>query len=142
MTKNFTENQIFYNRFHEKKIDVSDLCFITKFLKTEKEELAKINKIILNFSFKTIAFNKKRIAMFLFILELLANRQNTAVKAKKQIIYLNIKRNTFVGCKVTLRRKDCYEFLDTLILYLPRLEKSNFFKKTDIEKNKFNNFSF
>lgn len=143
MLKNYTENTyISYNRFHEKKIDVNDLCFITKFMKFQHNKVAQINKIILNFSFKTIAFNKKRIALFLFILELLANRPNTTVKAKKHIIYLNIKKNSFVGCKITLRQKDCYDFIDTLILYLPRIEKTNLIKNHDVEKNKFNNFSF
>jgi ribosomal protein L5 len=64
------------------------------------------------------------------------------MKSKKNIIYLNIKKNTFVGCKVTLRENNIYEFLDTMLLYLPQLENIDLIKQQELNKNKFNNFSF
>lgn len=135
-------NQLSYNRLYEKKIDVNDLCFITKFIKNNRQINLKANKFLLNFSFKEINFNKKRVAPFLLILEILSNQRNTAMKSKKNIIYLNIKKNTFVGCKVTLRENNIYEFLDTMLLYLPQLENIDLIKQQELNKNKFNNFSF
>lgn len=135
-------NQLSYNRLYEKKIDVNDLCFITKFIKNNRQVNLKANKFLLNFSFKEINFNKKRVAPFLLILEILSNQRNTAMKSKKNIIYLNIKKNTFVGCKVTLRENNIYEFLDTMLLYLPQLENIDLIKQQELNKNKFNNFSF
>lgn len=135
-------NQLSYNRLYEKKIDVNDLCFITKFIKNNRQINLKANKFLLNFSFKEINFNKKRVAPFLLILEILSNQRNTAMKSKKNIIYLNIKKNTFVGCKVTLRENHIYEFLDTMLLYLPQLENIDLIKQQELNKNKFNNFSF
>lgn len=135
-------NQLSYNRLYEKKINVNDLCFITKFIKNNRQINLKANKLLLNFSFKEINFNKKRVAPFLLILEILSNQRNTAMKSKKNIIYLNIKKNTFVGCKVTLRENNIYEFLDTMLLYLPQLENIDLIKQQELNKNKFNNFSF
>lgn len=132
----------FYNRLHEKKIDVNDLCFITKFLKQKNNSKFNAYCVILNFGFKSIDFNKKKMAPFLFILEILSNQRNYATRAKKNVIHLGIKRNTFVGCKVTLRGNNFYNFLDTLILYSPQIEKADFIKKKDLKKNKLNNFSF
>lgn len=142
MANNQQIKQTFYKRFYEKKIDVNDLCFITKFIKNTRHFDVRASKILLNFSFKEINFNKKRVAPFLLIIEILSNQRNVTVKSKKNIIYLNIKKNTFVGCKVTLRKNNIYDFLDTISLYLPQLETNSIVHYNDLKKNKFNNFAF
>jgi large subunit ribosomal protein L5 len=47
-----------------------------------------------------------------------------------------------VGCKVTLRKKNLYEFIDTLNLTLPRMEKFKGINGFNLMKNKTNSFSF
>lgn len=45
-----------------------------------------------------------------------------------------------VGCKVTLRAKNMFDFFENLILTLPRMEKFQHIEKKDVEKIKTNVF--
>ena len=109
-------------RLHEKKLNITNLLFLTKFLKVKTNLTDNtILKIILNFSFRYINFNKKRITPFLLVLELLVNQKAFLTRSRKPILYLNIRQNALVGCKLTLRKKPIYKFLDNLVVFLPYL---------------------
>lgn len=47
-----------------------------------------------------------------------------------------------VGCKITLRKKSLEDFIDTLILTLPRMDKFVEVKMKKVRKNITNFFSF
>jgi len=54
--------------------------------------------------------------LFFLILELIANQKCILTTSKKNIIFLRLKKGSITGCKLTLRNKNLYEFLDTLLL--------------------------
>lgn len=113
----------FTNRVNIKKNYMNDLFLITKFNKFKKyKNIEMINKIIINTTFEKINFNKKRISLILIIIEILVMQKIYKQIAKKMYVYLNIKKNSFIGCKVTLQKKNLTNFIDTLILVLPLIK--------------------
>merc|ERR1712070_126694 len=53
----------------------------------------------------------------------ISKKKPVIVKSKKSISGFNIRKNMSMGCKVTLRRKIMYEFLDRMInIALPRIK--------------------
>lgn len=107
------------------------LDFLTKFNIINNIDCRKIFKISLNFGFKNISFDKKKMVPFFMILELISNQKSYITFSKKNVLSIKIKKGTITGCKVTLRNKNLYNFLDTLILSLPRYEnfKGFYFNK-------------
>lgn len=93
-----------------------------------------ITKLILNFSFKEIDFNKKKALAFFLAMELLANQKCIATLSSKNILAWKLRKGMLVGCKITLRKKNLCDFLDNLNLALPRMEKFNPIKIQKTEK--------
>ena len=83
----------------------------------------RINRAVLNFSFRDIDFNKKRALPFFFALELLTKQKCVATLSSKNILYWKLRKGMLVGCKVTLRKKNLNDFFDSLALAIPRMEK-------------------
>lgn len=101
------------------------------------------NKIVLNFSFKQIDFEKKRMLPFLLVLELLSNQKVIYTKnLKKSALRLKLRQNSIVGCKVTLRDKNLYIFLLNFALGLTRTENLIKFNTIKLKKTKNENFNF
>lgn len=114
------------------------LDFLTKFNLVNNLAQKHINKISLNFGFKQIKFNKKQMVPFFMILELISNQKCVVTTSRKNILNLKIKRGSITGCKVTLRKKNLYNFIDTLILSLPRSENfKNFYFNKKIKSYSF-----
>nr|YP_009688824.1 ribosomal protein L5 [Cafileria marina]QEF30248.1 ribosomal protein L5 [Cafileria marina] len=131
-----------YLRLHEKQIYINDILYITKFFKDNKEsKIPLLKKIKVNLSFKNIAFNKKRITPLLIILETLFSQYTYLQKSHKSILNLNIKKNDFVSCKIDLNKNNMYNFLDTLITYLPSLEKNKYIFLKNIKYNILNDYN-
>jgi ribosomal protein L5 len=84
---------------------------------------SSISRVILNFSFRDIDFNKKRVLPFFFAMELLTGQKCVVTSSSKNILFWKIRKGVMVGCKVTLRRKNLNNFFETLSLGLPRMEK-------------------
>jgi len=103
-------------------------------------EVTKFNKIVLDFSFKEINFDKKKMFSFLLILELITGQKAILTWNNKAL--LNIKKGTIVGCKVDLRANKKFDLLDTLYLTLPKLESSNDLKMKLIKNVSSNNINF
>lgn len=120
------ENQLYNTKLHA----------ITKFPLKNIYQHADLCKIILNFSFKPIDFNKKRALPFFLAMELLTNQKCVATLSKKNVLSWKLRKGSLVGCKITLRQKNLYEFLDSLTLALPRMEKFQGLNITNIIKNK------
>lgn len=113
---------------------------VTKFNNINIHNKVKIKKIVLDFSFKDINFDKKKMFSFLLILELITGQKAILTWNNKAL--LNIKKGTIVGCKVDLRGKKKFDFLDTLYLTLPKLESNNDLKMKTIKNNTSNNINF
>lgn len=114
LKKNF---RIYEDLIYNQKID-----FITKFNGLNNHSQPLLKRIILNFGFKNIHFEKKKMVLFFLILEMISNQKCIITKSKKNLIIFKIKKGGIAGCKVTLRNILLYEFLDNLILSLPRLD--------------------
>jgi len=78
--------------------------------------------------------------LFFMILELITNQKCVLTSSRKNLIFLRIKKGSITGCKVTLRKKNLFNFLDNLLIALPRSENfKGFFYNTNTMKH--NNFS-
>src|SRR5688500_11794408 len=55
------------------------------------------------------------------------NQKKILSITKKNNNYLKIKKHSIIGCKVTLRKKNIYIFLEKLLIFiLPNINKINF----------------
>lgn len=85
-------------------------------------EVPKVEKITINMGVGD-AVNDKKIIDFAFSdLEKLSGQKPIVTKAKKSVAGFKIREGWPIGCKVTLRSKRMYEFLDRLInIDIPRI---------------------
>lgn len=85
-------------------------------------EIPKIKKVIINTSFNMSFSNKKNIEEIVNDLTLITSQKPITTKAKKSIAGFKIRKGFIIGCKVTLRKKNMYNFLNKLISFaLPRI---------------------
>lgn len=88
-------------------------------------EITKITKICLNIGFKNANIEKKKLINILVLLKLITNQKPIVTKSKKNNIFLKIKKNSIIGCKVTLRKKNIYDFLEKILIFIiPNLNKN------------------
>lgn len=82
----------------------------------------KVTKIVLNMGFGRAAGDKKVIENAMNDMKLIAGQQPVSTKARKSIATYKIREGMPIGCMVTLRGEQMYEFLDRLItIALPRV---------------------
>ena len=92
-------------------------------------QIPKINAIHLNIGLKTIATEKQKIISMLTLLKLITNQEPVLTKSKKNNIFFKIKKNSIIGCKVTLHKSIIYDFLEKL-LFSASFKISNINKKS------------
>ena len=97
-------------------------------------EIIKITKICLNIGFKDANIEKKKLINIILLLKLITNQKPLITKSKKNDIFLKIKKNSIIGCKITLRKKNVFIFLEKILIFiLPNLKKINLhFKNKNI----------
>tara|TARA_B110000046_G_scaffold25864_1_gene25615 strand:+ start:454 stop:1305 length:852 start_codon:yes stop_codon:yes gene_type:complete len=84
-------------------------------------EVPKLTSIALNMGLGDAKSNSKNLESALEEMSLISGQKPVTTKAKKDISNFKIRKGWPVGCKVTLRSKMMYEFLDRLIsVALPR----------------------
>jgi large subunit ribosomal protein L5 len=82
----------------------------------------RITKITLNMGVGEATADKKVIENAVADMTKIAGQKPVVTKARKSIATFKIREDYPVGCKVTLRREQMYEFLDRLInISLPRV---------------------
>ena len=82
----------------------------------------KLEKIVINMGVGDGASNAKLIEAAMHDLRLISGQQPVVTKAKKAIAGFKIREGQAIGCKVTLRGENMYNFLDKLIsITLPRV---------------------
>lgn len=85
-------------------------------------EVPRIEKIVLNVGLGEAIQNIKLLDAAQKELSLITGQKAVVTKAKKSIAAFKLRKGTPIGCKVTLRGKIMYEFLDRFIsLSLPRI---------------------
>ena len=84
-------------------------------------EVPKLIKITINMGVGEAVNDKKLMDNAIRDLALIAGQKPLVTKSKKSIAGFKIRDGWPIGCKVTLRREQMYEFLDRLInISLPR----------------------
>ncbi|EMU0447773.1 50S ribosomal protein L5 [Neisseria gonorrhoeae] len=87
-------------------------------------EVPRIEKITLNMGVGEAVADKKVMEHAVSDLERIAGQRPVVTVARKSIAGFKIRDNYPVGCKVTLRRDQMFEFLDRLItIALPRVRE-------------------
>lgn len=99
---------------HYKHNIIYDL--LTKFNIKNIFTCPKITKIFLNIGFKNANSEKKKLINILVLLKLIVNQHPIITKSKKNNIFLTIKKNSIIGCKITLRKKQINLFLEKFLL--------------------------
>lgn len=85
-------------------------------------EVPKLNKIVINIGVGDASHNSKMLEVAMKELEIISGQKPVATKAKKAIAGFKIREGQPIGCKVTLRGENMYNFLDKLIsITLPRV---------------------
>ena len=88
---------------------------------TSSMAVPKITKITLNMGVGEAVGDKKVLDHAVSDMQLIAGQKPVVTVARKSIAGFKIRDDMPIGCKVTLRRKRMYEFLDRLInIALPR----------------------
>ena len=85
-------------------------------------EVPKLEKIVVNMGVGDATQNSKLLEAAMKDLELITGQKAVATKAKKAIAGFKVREGQAIGCKVTLRGDNMYNFLDKLIsITLPRV---------------------
>ena len=85
-------------------------------------EVPKLDKIVVNMDVGDASHNSKRLEAAMKDFEIITGQKPVATKAKKAIAGFKIREGQAIGCKVTLRGENMYNFLDKLIsITLPRV---------------------
>ncbi|WP_367670582.1 50S ribosomal protein L5 [Sodalis-like secondary symbiont of Drepanosiphum platanoidis] len=85
-------------------------------------QVPKIKKITINVGVGESISDKKMLNKSLLDLSIISGQKPLITKAKKSISGFKIRQGYPIGCKVTLRRKRMWEFLERLIIIsIPRI---------------------
>ena len=95
---------------------------MTKFNYASVMEVPKLEKIVINIGVGDATGNSKLLEAACADLELISGQKPVVTKAKKSIAGFKLREGQAIGCKVTLRGENMYNFLDKLIsISLPRV---------------------
>ena len=82
----------------------------------------KLEKVVINIGVGDATSNSKLIDAAVKDLEMIAGQKPVVTKAKKSIAGFKVREGQSIGCKVTLRGENMYNFIDKLIsIALPRV---------------------
>ena len=110
------------NRLKEKYNNEIVNELMTKYSYKSKMEVPKLEKIVINMGVGDGASNAKLLEAACHDLRLISGQQPVITRAKKAIAGFKIREGQAIGCKVTLRGENMYNFLDKLIsITLPRV---------------------
>jgi large subunit ribosomal protein L5 len=85
-------------------------------------EVPKLDKIVINMGVGEATADSKKINLAVAELTAIAGQKPVITKARKSIAVFKLREGMAIGCKVTLRKQQMYEFLDRLVnIALPRV---------------------
>jgi len=110
------------NRLKEKYNNVIKKELQSKYNYKSVMEIPKLDKIVVNIGVGDASHNAKMLEVAMHELEIITGQKPVATKAKKAIAGFKLREGQAIGCKVTLRGENMYNFLDKLIsITLPRV---------------------
>ncbi len=110
------------NRLKEKYNTVIIPSLREKYNYKSVMEVPKLDKIVVNMGVGEATSNSKMLEAAMKDLEIITGQKPVATKAKKAIAGFKVREGQAIGCKVTLRGENMYNFLDKLIsITLPRV---------------------
>jgi len=93
-----------------------------QFKYTNPMQVPRIDKIVLNMGVGEGVADRKKVETAAADLSLIAGQKAIITNARKSIATYKLREGQAIGCKVTLRRRRMYEFLDRLVnIALPRV---------------------
>ncbi len=85
-------------------------------------EVPRLTKIVLNMGVGEATADTKKVQAAAADLAVIAGQRPIITRARKSIAVFKVREHMPIGCKVTLRRQEMYEFLDRLVtIALPRV---------------------
>jgi large subunit ribosomal protein L5 len=97
-------------------------AMIEKFGYKNIMEVPKLEKIVINMGVGEAKENQKVLESAVNDLTLIAGQKPVLTRAKKSVANFKIRENMALGCKVTLRKSQMFEFADKLMsIALPRV---------------------
>ena len=97
-------------------------AMIEKFGYKNIMEVPKLEKIVINMGVGEAKENQKVLESAVNDLTLIAGQKPVLTRAKKSVANFKIRENMPLGCKVTLRKSQMFEFADKLMsIALPRV---------------------
>ncbi len=110
------------NRLKEKYVNEIVPSLIKKHNYTTIMEVPKLEKIVINMGVGDATSNSKLMEAAVKDLEAISGQKPVITKARKSIAGFKVREGQSIGCKVTLRGNNMYNFLDKLIsIGLPRV---------------------
>ena len=110
------------NRLKEKYLNEIVPSLQNKYNYKSVMEVPKLEKIVINIGVGDATGNSKLLEAARADLELISGQKPVVTKAKKSIAGFKLREGQAIGCKVTLRGENMYNFLDKLIsISLPRV---------------------
>ena len=99
-------------------------------------EVPKLAKIVVNIGVGEAVSDSKVINKAIEDLSLITGQKPVITKAKKSIAGFKLRKGVNIGCKVTLRKKRMFEFLDRLVfIALPRVRDFKGLSKKSFDGN-------
>ena len=110
------------NRLKEKYLNEIVPSLQNKYNYKSVMEVPKLEKIVINIGVGDATGNSKLLEAAMKDLEAITGQKPIATKSKKSIAGFKLREGQAIGCKVTLRGENMYNFLDKLIsITLPRV---------------------
>ncbi|WP_343192535.1 50S ribosomal protein L5 [Buchnera aphidicola (Taiwanaphis decaspermi)] len=101
---------------------------------TSVMQVPKIIKITINIGLGVGALDKKKLEKANNDLSLISGQKPLITKSRKSIAGFKIRKNYPIGCKVTLRKKRQWDFLDKLInIAIPRIRDFRGFSRKSFD---------
>ncbi|GLQ18687.1 50S ribosomal protein L5 [Maritalea porphyrae] len=102
--------------------EVVRAALIEEFNYKNPMQVPKLDKIVLNMGVGAAVNDSKKVKSAAADLEAIAGQKVVITKAKKSIAGFKVREEMNLGCKVTLRKTQMYEFMDRLVnIALPRV---------------------
>lgn len=90
---------------------------------TNEMQIPRLEKIVINMGVGEATADSKKLKSAMEALTMIAGQKPVATKARKSIAAFKLREGMLIGCKVTLRKDQMYEFLDRLVtIALPRVK--------------------
>ena len=110
------------NRLKERYMNEIVPRLIKKHNYTTKMEVPKLEKIVINMGVGDATSNSKLLDAAVKDLEVISGQKPVITKARKSIAGFKVREGQSIGCKVTLRGNNMYNFMDKLVsIGLPRV---------------------